>query len=123
MAAISELSPSNAVEAMLSVQMIGVHEAAVKFLIDATMPNQTFEGKNANVLRATRLMRVFNEQLEALAKLKGKTRHQKVTVEHVHVNAGGQAIVGNVNQMPSHQEITDIHDKNGNKAYPIRSSK
>ena len=76
--------------------MIGVHEAAVKFLIDATMPNQTFEGKNANVLRATRLMRVFNEQLEALAKLKGKTRHQKVTVEHVHVNAGGQAIVGAV---------------------------
>jgi hypothetical protein len=41
-------------------------------------------------------MRLFKEQLEALAKLKGKTGHQKVTVEHVHVYQGGQAIVGPV---------------------------
>jgi hypothetical protein len=60
------------------------------------IPNQTFEGKDASLLRATRLMRLFNEQLEAMAKLKGKTGQQKVTVEHVHVNAGGQAIVGAV---------------------------
>jgi hypothetical protein len=39
-------------------------------------------------------MRVFNEQLEVMQKLKGKTGQQKVTVEHVHVNEGGQAIVG-----------------------------
>jgi hypothetical protein len=46
------------------------------------------------VLRATRLLRLFTEQLEALAKLKGKTSQQKVIVEHVTVAAGGQAIVG-----------------------------
>jgi ribosomal protein S6E (S10) len=39
---------------------------------------------------------LFNEQLEAMAKLKGKTRQQKVIVEHVHVHHGGQAIVGTV---------------------------
>jgi hypothetical protein len=39
-------------------------------------------------------MRLFNEQLEAMAKLKGKAGQQKVTVEHVHVHKGGQAIVG-----------------------------
>jgi ABC-type branched-subunit amino acid transport system substrate-binding protein len=83
-------------EAMLSVQMIGVHNAAVNFMVDATSPNQTFEGKDANVFRTTRLMRLFNEQLEAMAKLKGKTTQQRVVVEHVHVNAGGQAIVGAV---------------------------
>jgi hypothetical protein len=41
-------------------------------------------------------MRLFVEQLEAMARLKGKTREQKVTVEHVHVYEGGQAIVGAV---------------------------
>ena len=41
-------------------------------------------------------MRLFTEQLAALAKLKGRTSQQKVTVEHVHVHDGGQAIVGAV---------------------------
>ena len=48
------------------------------------------------MLRATRLMRIFTEQLDAMAKLKGKSGHQKVTVEHVHVHKGAQAIVGAV---------------------------
>jgi hypothetical protein len=95
-ATIGAMEPANMTEAMLSVQMIGVHNAAVNFMVDATSPNQTFEGKDANVFRTTRLMRLFNEQLEAMAKLKGKTTQQRVVVEHVHVNAGGQAIVGAV---------------------------
>jgi hypothetical protein len=37
---------------------------------------------------ATRLMRLFNEQLDAIAKLNKKTGRQKVTVEHVHVHSG-----------------------------------
>jgi hypothetical protein len=41
-------------------------------------------------------MRLFNEQLDALAKLKGKTGLQRVVVEHVTVNEGGRAIVGAV---------------------------
>jgi hypothetical protein len=52
--------------------------------------------QDLNVLRATRLMRVFNEQLEAMQKLKGKAGQQTVTVEHVHIHKGGQAIVGAV---------------------------
>ena len=79
---------------MLATQMIATNEAALLFLSRATLREQTFEGVDANVLRATRLMRVFTEQIEAMQKLKGKTRQQKVTVEHVHVHEGGQAIVG-----------------------------
>jgi len=41
-------------------------------------------------------MRVFIEQLVAMAKLKGKAGQQKVVVEHVHVHSGGQAVVGTV---------------------------
>ena len=93
---ITELAPANATEALLAVQMVGVHDAATCFLKRATLEGQTFEGSDANVLRATRLMRLFNEQVELMAKLKGKTSQQKVTVEHVHVHDGGQAIVGAV---------------------------
>ncbi len=49
-----------------------------------------------NVTRAVRLMRVFTEQVETMAKLKGKSSQQQVIVEHVTVAAGGQAIVGTV---------------------------
>lgn len=95
-AVMAEMSPRNATEAMLATQMIAVNDAAPMFLQRATLENQSFEGTDANVLRATRLMRVFSEQLEALQKLRGKAGHQKVTVEHVHVHEGGQAIVGTV---------------------------
>jgi hypothetical protein len=93
---ISEFTPRNATEALLAVQMFGVHEAALHFLQRATLEGQTFEGNDANVLRATKLMRLFNEQVELMAKLKGTASQQKVTVEHVHVHQGGQAIVGAV---------------------------
>ncbi len=95
-AVMAEMAPQNATEAMLSVQMVAVHGAAMMFLRDATLPDQTPVGREANVLRATRLMRVFNEQLEAMRKLQGKGGRQQVTVEHVHVHQGGQAIVGAV---------------------------
>jgi hypothetical protein len=41
-------------------------------------------------------MNLFIAQLGAMAKLKGTAGQQKMTVEHVHVHAGGQAIVGPV---------------------------
>jgi hypothetical protein len=66
------------------------------FLARATLDGQTIDGVDANVLRATRLMRLFNEQVETMAKLKGKGGQQRVVVEHVTVTAGGQAIVGAV---------------------------
>jgi hypothetical protein len=108
-AVMEEMAPQNATETMLSVQMIATHEAALKFLRCATLEGQTMEGSDANVLRATRLMRVFNEQIEAMQKLKGKTGQQKVTVEHVTVNQGGQAIVGAVAAGPG------VGDGNGNR--------
>jgi hypothetical protein len=93
---LEQIKPEGALQSMLAVQMIGVHNTAIKFLMRATDKDQSFEGADANVQRATRLMRLFNDQLEALASLRGKTSEQKVTVEHVHVYEGGQAIVGSV---------------------------
>ncbi len=81
---------------MLAAQMIGTHRAAMMFLASAMKPENTYEGRDRNVLRALRLMRLFTEQLNAMASLKGKSGQQRVVVEHVTVSRGGQAIVGAV---------------------------
>ena len=46
---------------------------------------------------ATKSLRTFAVQMEALKKYRTGDQ-QKMVVEHVHVNEGGQAIVGTVNQ-------------------------
>jgi hypothetical protein len=96
-AMLAELQPTTATEAMLATQMVGAHHAAMLFVTCATKPTDTDEGRDRNVLRALRLMRLFTEQVEAMAKLKGKSSQQRVVVEHVTVQAGGQALVGAVN--------------------------
>jgi len=95
-AAMAEMGPRTGIEGMLAVQMIAAHNAALMFLNRATIKEQHPAAIDPNVIRASRLMRVFVEQIEAMQKLKGKTGQQKVTVEHVHVHEGGQAIVGAV---------------------------
>lgn len=95
-AMLAELQPTRATEALLAAQMVGAQRPAMEFLVRATLEGQTVVGADANVLRATRLMRIFNEQVETMAKLKGKGGQQRVVAEHVTVAAGGQAIVGTV---------------------------
>ena len=51
----------------------------------------------SNVNHATKMLRTFTAQMEALKRYRTGGQ-QKVTVEHVHVTAGGQAIVGVVNR-------------------------
>jgi hypothetical protein len=95
-ATLAELQPASATEALLAAQMVGAQRAAMVYLHRALMPEQESEAVDRNVTRAVRLMRVFTEQVETMAKLKGKGSHQRVVVEHVTVAAGGQAIVGTV---------------------------
>ncbi len=52
-------------------------------------------GEDAGVNRATKMLRTFTMQMEALKRYR-TGGEQKVIVEHVHVNQGGQAIVGAV---------------------------
>jgi hypothetical protein len=56
---------------------------------------QTAEGRRKNLSQANKLSRTYTTLLEALNRHRGKGQ-QKVTVEHVHVHAGGQAVVGTV---------------------------
>jgi hypothetical protein len=94
--AFEELAPKNFVEAMLAGQMVNVNQMAQRFLGKSLADGQPSEFIDANVLRATRLMRVFMEQVELLQRLRGNVGQQRVVVEHVNVHDGGQAIVGTV---------------------------
>jgi hypothetical protein len=96
MAFIREMAPKNVTEAMLAGQMIATHEAALMLVWRSTLAGQSSEAVDANVLRATRLLRLNIQQIEAMQKLKGKAGQQNLTVEQVNVHQGGQAIVGAV---------------------------
>jgi len=63
----------------------------------AMLGGQTFEGKKANVDYATKMLRTFMIQMEALRKYRAGVP-QKMIVGRVNVSEGGQAIVGTVNQ-------------------------
>src|SRR5262249_51336669 len=57
--------------------------------------------------QASKLSRTFAALTEALDRRRGK-RQQRITVEHVHVHAGGQAIVGSVTAgVPGQQKLAD----------------
>ncbi len=96
-AMLTGIQPRDEIEGMLAVQMVGVHNMAMETLQRAMLSDQTFEGKQANVYQATKMLRTFMAQVEALKKYRTGGQ-QKMIVEHVHVNEGGQAVVGTINQ-------------------------
>jgi hypothetical protein len=93
---IQGIEPRDQMEAMLAAQMAAVHSAMMKFarrLSHADTIQQQDSASNA----FNKLARTFASQLETLKKYRS-TGEQKVTVQHVQVNEGGQAIVGDVIQ-------------------------
>ena len=91
------IAPRDELEGMLAAQLLACHNAAMECYRRAMLPNQPLEGRNANLSQANRLSRTYASLLESLNRHRGKGQ-QKMTVEHVHVHEGGQAIVGNVRQ-------------------------
>jgi serine protease inhibitor ecotin len=89
------IKPQDEIEGMLAVQMIACHNAAMECFRRAMIQEQTIEGRGMNLGQANKLTRSYSTLMEALNKYRGKGQ-QKVTVEHVHVHNGGQAIVGSV---------------------------
>jgi hypothetical protein len=94
LAMVTGIEPRDQMEAMLAAQMAAVHNAAMTFArrlnhVD-NIPQQDSAERAFN-----KLARTFACQLEALKRYRSNGK-QTVRVEHVTVNEGGQAIVGNV---------------------------
>ena len=94
LAMVTGIEPRDQLEAMLAAQMAAVHNATMTFArrlnhVD-NIPQQDSAERAFN-----KLARTFASQVEALKRYRS-AGNQTVRVEHVTVNEGGQAIVGNV---------------------------
>ena len=98
-AALVGIAPKDELEGMMAAQLIAAHNAAMECHRRAMLGEQTFEGRRESLNQANKLSRTFATLLEALNRNRGKGQ-QKVTVEHVHVHSGGQAVVGMVGNTP-----------------------
>lgn len=95
-AMVSGVGPKDQVEAMLAAQMAAVHNATMTFArrlnhVD-NLPQQDSAARAFN-----QLARTFAAQVEALKRYRNGG-NQSVTVKHVHVHEGGQAVVGTVSR-------------------------
>jgi hypothetical protein len=87
------IAPRDELEGMIAAQLFACHNASMECYRRAMLGEQTFEGWRENLSQANKLSRTYAVLLEALNRHRGKGQ-QKVTVEHVHVHSGGQAVVG-----------------------------
>lgn len=93
--ALKALAPRDEIEGMLIAQMIASHSASMECFRRAMNKQQSSEGRNLNLTNANKLSRTYSTLTEALNRHRGKGQ-QKMIIEHVHVHAGGQAIVGQI---------------------------
>jgi hypothetical protein len=96
LAVIKSISPRDEIESMLAAQMAAVH----MMTLDCTMRlanGDTIQQQDSAERALNKLSRTFATQMEALKRYRAGDQ-QKVTVEHVDVHEGGQAIVGHVVQ-------------------------
>lgn len=94
MAVVRSIKPRDELEAMLAVQMGAIHTASM--MMARKLNNVTNLRQQDSAERTlNKLARTFTAQMDALKRYRTGGQ-QKVTVEHVTVNEGGQAIVGAV---------------------------
>jgi hypothetical protein len=87
--------PRDELEGMLIGQLIASYNAAMECYRRAMLGEQPLEGRRENLNQANKLSRTYAALTEALDRHRGKGQ-QRITVEHVNVHSGGQAIVGAV---------------------------
>jgi len=87
------IEPRDELEGMLAAQAMAAHHAAMECYRRAMLPEQSLWKEQLN--QANKLSRTYANLVEALNRHRGKGQ-QKISVEHVHVHPGGQAIVGAV---------------------------
>lgn len=92
--AISDIAPRDGPERLLAVQMVATHTAMVRSA-GCLARAGTVEQVKAHYSGFNKLARTYTAQMEALRKHRNGGK-QTVTVQHVNVENGGQAVVGNV---------------------------
>ena len=94
--ALMAFAPTDEIEGMIAAQAVAMHYTVMECSRRAMIRDQPYEIEQGYRKAAANSSRAFTGLLDTLDRKRGKGGQQKVTVEHVHVHAGGQAIVGNV---------------------------
>ena len=103
LAMIEAAAPQNEIEGALAVQMACTHTAAISVLARFGGGGGSERRVIALASAASRLLRAYSGQVETLRRLRHGS-DQYVRVEHVHVNDGGQAMIGNVRTRDENRE-------------------
>lgn len=93
-ALLAGIKPDGELEGALAVQMVACHILSMEAARRSMLPGQSADGVNDNLGRMNKLMRTFTAQTEALQRLRGQTK--TVTVKHVTVASGAQAVIGDI---------------------------
>lgn len=88
--------PEDEIEGMIAAQAVAMHHGSMECFRRAMIPEQPADVAARLRKDGASLARGMTEMIEALNRKRGKAGNQVVRVEHVTVQAGGQAIVGNV---------------------------
>jgi hypothetical protein len=95
LAMIEAAAPKDEIEGALAVQMACTHTAAMAVLAQLDVAFATEQRVAAFGSVAARLLKAYAMQVEVLRRLRNGGQ-QFVRVEHVQINDGGQAVIGNV---------------------------
>jgi len=85
------LEPKDEIEGMLITRLLSIHIQSMNYLAIQSEV-KTEKETDLYLNRSVKLMRLYNETLEALTRYRRKGE-QRVVVQHVSVNDGGKAVV------------------------------
>lgn len=95
LAMLADIGPKDGLEGMLAAQMVSIHHLSMECIRRAMIKDLHPDLINDNINCTTKLMRAFAAQMQALQKHRNGGK-QTIKVQHVNVESGGQAIVGDV---------------------------
>ena len=118
-ASIQSIGPRDGVEAMLAVQMTATHAAAMQMLYRAMRDQPSFEIYDSIVNRATKLLRTYTMQVEALKRYRS-AGEQRVVVQHQHVTVTADQAAVQVNGTPPAPQGEGVASKTEERAHGPR---
>jgi hypothetical protein len=93
--AANAIEAGNSLEKMLAHQLAAAHKATMEMIGSLVPHSRDAAIQNRRLNAAVRCMTAYQQGLLTLGKLR-MGGHQRISVQHIQVSDGGQAIVGDV---------------------------
>ena len=93
--AVNTIQAENSLEKMLAHQLAAAHKATMEMIGSVVPHSRDAAIQNRRLNAAARCMTAYQQGLLTLRKLR-LGGHQRISVQHIQVSNGGQAIVGDV---------------------------